>query len=75
MIIVQGLAGLARLLGISKQAVGQYVQAGMPSTQIGLHTYFNSVKVAKWLRAKSPRHAKLAEQLANRVAEIARKCD
>lgn len=70
MIIIQGLAGLARLLGISKQAVGQYIQQGMPSYQIGLHTYFDSRKVVKWLRSKSQRHSKLADQFATRVAEI-----
>jgi len=70
MVIVQGYAGLGRLLGISKQAVRQYVTAGMPVHQVGLHAYFDTASVIVWLTDRSPRHANLAHQLAQRVAAI-----
>jgi hypothetical protein len=66
--VVRGLATLAGIVSVSKQAIAGWVDLGCPHWREGFGVYFDLSDVADWLEARpSKQHQQLAKQVRAKV--------
>jgi hypothetical protein len=61
--VVRGLATLAGIVSVSKQAIAGWVDLGCPHWREGFWVYFDLSDVADWLETRGKKHQQLAKQV------------